>query len=206
MTTKEFLRILNREIEVLPAPEVQRAIIYYRELIEDRMEEGMSENEAVGSMEDISLIAQQILAEHEDILKDTHDETKQHNRKESWQHFDGGWRKAVIIGTSPLWLSVLAALLCFVFSIYILIWCIIFALYALVALFGILGFAGMIAFFFDISSHTPLAIVELGIALFSIGAFMISYQSIRNVQNQLFAVQKAWLHKVKEAWEKRRFW
>lgn len=200
MTTTEFLRILTREIDVLPAMEAQRAITYYRELIEDRIEDGMSESEAVASMEDISVIAQQILSEHEDGLKNTKTITK-----ECVEHSEI-WRKVLIICTSPLWISLLLTFILMVFSIYLLIWCMIFTIYAIAAVFGICSLAGMIAFIFDITSHTPLAMVELGIALFSMGALLLSFYGIRNVQNKLFILQKSWLAKVNDLWKNRRIW
>lgn len=200
MTTKEFLRILTREIDVLPAMEAQRAITYYRELIEDRIEDGMSESEAVASMEDISVIAQQILSEHEDGLKNTKTITK-----ECVEHSEI-WRKVLIICTSPLWISLLLTFILMVFSIYLLIWCMIFTIYAIAAVFGICSLAGMIAFIFDITSHTPLAMVELGIALFSMGALLLIFYGIRNVQNKLFILQKSWLAKVNDLWKNRRIW
>lgn len=203
MTTKEFLRILNREIEVLPALEAQRAITYYRELIEDRIEEGMSEREAVASMEDISVIAQQILSQHEEGLNNKREASRSHKHPEE---LSDGWRKAILICTSPLWGSILLTLIVFVFSIYLFIWCIIISLYAIVVTFGVLGIAGAVACVFDFTSHTSLAIVELGISLFSVGIFILSFHGIRNAQKQLFNVQRTLLEKTNETWKKRRFW
>lgn len=56
MTRKEFIEELCIGLKSLPADEAQQTVLFYSEAIEDRMEEGMSEEDAVaamGSVEDI---------------------------------------------------------------------------------------------------------------------------------------------------------
>lgn len=56
MTRKEFIEELCIGLKNLPADEAQQTVLFYSEAIEDRIEEGMSEEDAVaamGSVEDI---------------------------------------------------------------------------------------------------------------------------------------------------------
>lgn len=53
MTKQEFMEILNRELGDIPAEEKAQFLRYCTEMIEDRMEEGMTEEEAVGSREEL---------------------------------------------------------------------------------------------------------------------------------------------------------
>ena len=63
MTKAEFLEKIKVRIIMLPYGELCRHIDYYDEMINDRMEEGLSEEEAVATMEPPELIAEQILRE-----------------------------------------------------------------------------------------------------------------------------------------------
>ena len=47
MNRKEFLRSLSRSLRGLPRAERAQSLDYYGEMIQDRMEEGLSEEEAV---------------------------------------------------------------------------------------------------------------------------------------------------------------
>lgn len=199
MTTQEFLRILTREIDVLPAFEAQRAITYYREIIEDRIEEGMSEAEAVGSMEDISVIAQQILEDHKGLL-----EKQQKNEKSQKQH--NKWRNALIFLTSPLWLSVFIAVVLLVFSIYIFIWSILISLYICVVAFGLAAFVAVSLCLYDMLPNASLALVELGLSMICIGVLLFGFYGIRIGQRYLFSLQRRWKDNVMRRWRNRRIW
>lgn len=65
MTKKEFLHTLSRKLSLVHPKEREETIGYYAELIDDMMEEGYAEEEAVGRLEDIDVIAQRILDEKE---------------------------------------------------------------------------------------------------------------------------------------------
>ena len=63
MTRAEFLNSLYRRLGSLDKEQAEQHLTYYAEMLMDRMEEGMSEEEAVASMEDVETIASRILQE-----------------------------------------------------------------------------------------------------------------------------------------------
>ena len=63
MSKKEFLKKLKRELKALPTGETNRAIDYYSELIDDRMEAGSTEEAAVDAMGDVYVAASGIMAD-----------------------------------------------------------------------------------------------------------------------------------------------
>lgn len=65
MTREAFLTELCRQLSDLPQNELEQHLTYYAEMMADRMEEGMTEEQAVASMEPISRIAQQILRDRQ---------------------------------------------------------------------------------------------------------------------------------------------
>lgn len=61
MTRRQFLNKLYRHLWPLGAEEAEQHLTYYAEMLADRMEEGMTEEEAVASLEDVDTIARRIL-------------------------------------------------------------------------------------------------------------------------------------------------
>ena len=61
MNQEQFLRALKRALRALKAPERQRYLDSYRELIADMMENGIPEEEAVRRQGDVQDIAREIL-------------------------------------------------------------------------------------------------------------------------------------------------
>ena len=63
MTRKQFLEGLRQELHGLPQREIEQTLHYYTEIIADRMEEGMTEEEAVAKMEPMHVIARRVAAD-----------------------------------------------------------------------------------------------------------------------------------------------
>lgn len=63
MTRAQFLNDLYHRLESLTREQAEQHLTYYAEMLADRMEEGMSEEQAVESMEDLDTIARRILEE-----------------------------------------------------------------------------------------------------------------------------------------------
>ena len=61
MTKSEFLAQLRRRISNQPPEEIERSISYFSEIIDDRMEDGMDEQEAVSSLGSIDTIVWEML-------------------------------------------------------------------------------------------------------------------------------------------------
>lgn len=64
MNKSEFLYELRNRIRSLPTDEAERAIAYFEEIINDRIDEGMTEEAAVISLGSIESIAAELSAEH----------------------------------------------------------------------------------------------------------------------------------------------
>ncbi len=61
MTKTEFLKKLAKALSDLESDEREKFLSYYREIIEDRIENGLTEIDAVAEMENITIIAERIL-------------------------------------------------------------------------------------------------------------------------------------------------
>ena len=67
MDKRTFLDGLRTALVSLPASEIDKTVAYYEEMIDDRIEEGMSEEEAVASMEPIGVLAQMCIRDSRSI-------------------------------------------------------------------------------------------------------------------------------------------
>ena len=63
MTRAQFLNDLYHYLRPLGQEQAEQHLTYYAEMLADRMEEGMTEDEAVAGMEDVETIARRILEE-----------------------------------------------------------------------------------------------------------------------------------------------
>lgn len=61
MDKNTFLLQLQKRLKGLPEEELQQTLEYYREMIEDRLEEGLSEEDAVAELGPVEEIAQPLL-------------------------------------------------------------------------------------------------------------------------------------------------
>ena len=109
MTKKEFLSKLRRKICRLPHKEISGRLGFYNEIIDDKIEEGIPEKEAVAGVGNIEDIAAQILSDANVELK---------NQKKAINP----WQIILLIVGSPIWLPILISVLAVVWSVIIAFW------------------------------------------------------------------------------------
>lgn len=135
MTKLEFILSLNERLAGLPKKEIEERLNFYSEMIEDRMEEGLSEEDAVSAVGSVDKIAEQILAENPVSVPK---KTKSKRKIKAWE---------IVLLTlgSPIWLSLLIAVFAVCISLYAVLWSVVISLWAV---FGALvgsAFGGIIA-------------------------------------------------------------
>lgn len=69
MTKQEFLKKIKKGIKSLPQKEINKHLQFYSEMIDDRVEDGMDESEAVVAAGDVGAIVEDILREKSLNLK-----------------------------------------------------------------------------------------------------------------------------------------
>lgn len=122
MDKLDFLMALEDALSQLPEEDRRASIEYYSEIIADRMEEGMSETDAVVSLGTVEKIAEQILMDMP-LGKLVKSKVKNHRRLET------GEILLLILGL-PLWLPILISVLAVIFSVYVSLWSAVISLYA----------------------------------------------------------------------------
>lgn len=113
MTKYSFLEKLQGKLQDLPKREVEERINFYSEMIDDRMEEGLSEEEAVTAVGTVEEIAFQI---SEELRLGNPPKMKKAKRKLR------AWEIVLLVLGSPLWVALLLAVFAVVISLYAVLW------------------------------------------------------------------------------------
>lgn len=108
MNKGEFLSQLRLRLGVLSEQEIEKTIQYYSEIIDDMLEEGLSEEEAVGNLESVDEIARRIIEENSGALQSAHTENAQSGKKTRT------WLIVLLICLFPVWITL--------FCVYIAVW------------------------------------------------------------------------------------
>ena len=121
MTKLQFILSLHKKLSAYPKNEVEERLRFYSEMIEDRIEEGLSEEEAVAAAGSVEQIAAQIAA---DLSPAEPPKQKRHIKT---------WEILLLVLGSPVWLSLLLAALAVILSIYVSAGSILISLWAVFA-------------------------------------------------------------------------
>ena len=162
MTKKEFLSALSRGLSGLPRREREERVSFYREMIDDRIEEGMPEPDAVASVGTVEGTVSQILAERPAVVSET--------PKKS----GGGrvWVIVLLVLGFPVWFPLLLSGFAILFSVFVTAASVTFSLF--VALWAVdvafaAGAVGGVGSFFVL-----LFTGQFASAFFTLGAGLIS--------------------------------
>lgn len=125
MNKREFLARLRKGLSGLPRKDIEERIAFYSEMIDDRMEEGLSEKEAIQAIGSVEKIVAQIV-EDTPFVKIAKERLKPKRR------LSGGEILLLALG-SPIWLSLGIAAFAVVLSLYISAWAVIVSLWSVFA-------------------------------------------------------------------------
>ncbi len=183
MTKIEFLRSLRDKLSGLPEDDREERLRFYTEMIEDRMEEGLSEEDAVAAIGSVEAIAEPITDNNgTQIMNDSVAQTADDippagsaSNKEKTKRRLRAWEIVLLVLGSPIWVSLLIAVLAVVLSLYAALWSVIVSLWAVFvsliacALYGVV--AGSV-FAFCESAWTGMALIGAGLVCGGISIFL----------------------------------
>ncbi len=135
MTKLKFLAALEDSMAGLPREEVQERLRFYSEMIDDRMEEGLTEEEAVSAVGMADEIAAQAVADSP-LIKSVGTKAKPGRKLKAWE--------IVLLAVgSPLWITLLAAAAAVVLSLYAALWSVVVSIWAVFGSMVACAFAGV---------------------------------------------------------------
>ncbi len=168
MTKIEFILNLHDKLSDLPQEDVEERLRFYIEMIEDRMEEGLSEDAAVAEVGNVDEIAEQILADMP-LNKLVIEKIKPKRKLKAWE--------IVLLALgAPVWGSLLIAAFAVVFSLWISLWSVVISFWAVfvsVAACAFGGVAGGIVFVIGGQSLSGLAVISGGLVCAGLSVFLL---------------------------------
>ena len=125
MNKEAFLLALYDALDGVPVEDKERSIAYYREMIDERVEDGMSEEEAVAALGSVEDIAAEIMGE----TPDTRGVPEQPPARRALR----AWEIALLVLGSPVWVPLALAALAVLLAVYMVIWAVVVSLFAALA-------------------------------------------------------------------------
>jgi uncharacterized membrane protein len=196
VTKQEFLSELRACLARLPAKDAEEHLDYYCEMIDDRIEEGLPEEDAVAAVGFVSDVAAQILAE--EPIEDEAIKLRKPRRKMR------GWEITLLILGSPIWLSLLVAVFAVLLSLIVSAWAVVISLWSVFgaliggAVGGVIGGIG-----FMVTGHGAAGIGMLAAGLVTAGLSIFAFFGCCAVTKGLALATKKTIVGIKKCFIKR---
>jgi len=167
MSKQEFLDRLCKGLSGLPQNEIDERLTFYSEMIDDRMEEGFSEEEAVLAVGSPEKIAMQVVADIP-FVKIAKERIKPKRRLKPIE--------IVLLALgSPIWVSLGIIALAVILFLYISFWSVIISLWAVFVYFIVSSFGAIVAGVFFVcngDTYSGIAMTSVGVVLLGLSIFM----------------------------------
>ena len=132
MNKIEFLDELRSRLSGLPVKEVEERLSFYGEMIDDRIEEGLSEEEAIKAIGSVDEICDAILEEIP-LVKIAKEKVRSGRRMKAWEI-------TLLALGSPIWAALLISAFSVLLSLYAVLWSLVAVCWAI---FGSLAGSGV---------------------------------------------------------------
>ena len=186
MTKTQFIISLSEKLSALPKAEAEERLRFYAEMIEDRMEDGLSEEEAVAAVGTVDEIAAQILQVSSPTAKPV--------PKKS---MGTAGVLALILG-APLWFSLLLAAFAVVISLYASLWAVLISLWAVCVSFAVTSVCGWVYGAVQaICVSVPIGLIYISISLFFAGTSILLYFGCKALTKYTITLTKFLIARIK---------
>ncbi len=193
MTKIDFINGLSAKLQMLPQNEIDKSTLYYSEIISDRIEDGMSEEDAVAAIGNLNDIAQNILYDMSlpTLMKAKMNESKKNSSNTAL------WIVLAIVGF-PIWLPLLISFVAVIFSLYVSVWSVIISLYAVLFALGVTGVLGLIIGIIKCFAVSPVnGLFLIGLAVISVALTLFMIHPIIFMTKKLIQFTRFVLQKIK---------
>lgn len=183
MNKREFLGALRQGLTGIPQDDIEEWINFYGEMIDDRIEEGLAEEQAIAELGTIQDIAIQIMSEIP-LTKLVKEKVKPNRTLRATEIL------LLVLG-SPIWLSLLIALFAIAISIYAVIWSLIISLWAIAFSVVACSVGGVFAsVVFIPQGNIASGIAMLGVGLVCAGLAIFAWYGCKCAANAILKLTK----------------
>lgn len=196
MNKREFLGTLRKGLHGLPQNDIEERLTFYGEIIDDRIEEGLSEEEAVSAVGDVNEIAAQTVAETP-LAKIAKERIRPKRRLKAWE--------IVLIALgSPIWLSLAIAAASVIFAVYVSLWAVIVSLWAVFVSLAVCAVVSVPTCIFFIAGGSGVqGIVTLSSGLVCAGLSIFMFYGCKEVTKGILILTKKFAVWIKNCFIKK---
>lgn len=166
MTKQEFLCSLRAALSGLPQSFIDESLSFYEEMIDDRIEDGLSEEDAVADMGSVNEAAGQVL-DNISIFKLAKEKIKPKRKMRAWE--------IVLLSVgAPVWFPLLIAAFAVVFALIVSLWALVVSLWAIFASFtggAVGGVTAGIILICTSNLYAGLVLIACGLVLAGLSIF-----------------------------------
>lgn len=182
MNKSLFLSELAAHLKNLPQSEINKSLDFYSEIIDDRMDEEMSEEEAICGLGNIEDIAREAMLDATPLFK-------------------------LIVSKSDIVLLVLASplfiiMFALIFVFYACVWLVIIALFLVELSFLLAGIAGVVSSFIDFSGNIPFSLLMFFGGLICLGIGIFTFSPIKKTSKKIMGLTIWVIRKIKSIFQK----
>lgn len=183
MGKREFLDELRKGLSGLPRDDMEERLTFYSEMIDDRMEDGLTEDEAVAGIGAVSEVVSQIMAEIP-LSKLVKERVRPKRAPRAWEI-------VLLVLGSPVWLPLLIAALAVILAVYVVIWSVAVALWAVEASLAGASLGGVIsAAASSLRGGVLPGLALLGVGLLCAGASIFLFFGCKETTKGIFLLTK----------------
>ena len=167
MNKQEFLDGLRKGLSGLPQADIEERLTFYGEMLDDRIEEGLSEEEAVAAAGSVNEIVRQKVADIP-LAKIAKERIKPKRRLKAWE-------TVLLALGSPIWFSLGVAAAAVIFALYVTVWSVIASFWSVFASLAVCAAAGVpmcVVFAAGGSGAAGIAVLSAGIVCTGLSVFM----------------------------------
>lgn len=196
MTKREFLDALAKGLKGLPQSDIDEHLAFYSEMIDDRLEEGVSEEAAVAELGDPETLAAEIMAQTP-ITKIVKEKITPKRRLSAWEI-------VLLVLGFPLWFTLLIAAGAVLFSVYLVLWSVVAVLWTVFAALCLSALACIGAgIVLCCSLHGLLGVAAFGAALVCAGvAVLMFFAALGATKGLVRLTERIFIGKKKENTDK----
>lgn len=192
MRKEEFISKLRKKLSGMPKKEIEERLNFYSEMIDDKIEEGILEDDAVSSLGSIDSIAEQIISDipFSKIAKE------RMTKKRSFKT----WEIVLIAVGSPIWFSLLVALFSVVISLFAVVFALEVSLWAIIVSLAVCSPFVVVAGFISIFvNNAPIGLLFIGSGLILAGLSIVLFLIVKPTFKGGFSIVKKlalWVKKL----------
>lgn len=188
MNKHEYIDALKNNLKMVDEKTLKETLDYYKEMIDDKIEDGTLEIDAISEMPKPEDAATEVLLNLP--------LTKLVKRKVTPNRTLKAWEIVLIVLGSPVWLALVIAAISIVFSIYITIWSIVIALFATCIVLAIGGLGSIVLSiinaFCGMSAASIFFIIGIGISMLGVG-ILLACVSVVATKGIIVLSKKIWI-------------